>query len=266
VSEFYTVKDIPIKNIFQRDNIRQKFIEIDEFAENIKQYGLLQLITVYPENDKYVVKIGNRRFLALKKLNQMDSGIFNTVPCIITNSENIYLDQLIENVQRVGISAKELCIILSSMRKQGMALKEIAMIMGKSEGYIKNLFVVINELDKDADLKIYLDGNAGVTMLDIKEVIAVKDKVQRKNILEKRRKGEISRKETRNEISALKSSRDVKHLVEKADNKIQISINKLPDNTGFNISFGKAYQGEILSAIEEKLLKLLDSANFEIGI
>lgn len=264
MSELYTVKDIPIKNIFQRDNIRQKYIEIDELAENIKQYGLLQLITVYPENDKYAVKIGNRRFLALKKLNQMDSGLFNNVPCIISNSENIHLDQLIENVQRVGISTKELCIILSSMRKQGMTLKEIAMIMGKSEGYIKNLFVVINELDKDEELKIYLDGNAGVTMLDIKEVIAVKDKDKRKNILEKRRKGEISRKEMRNEISALKSPKEVKHSVEKADNKIQISVNKLPDNTGFNIFLGKVYQEQILSAMKKKLLELLDSANFEI--
>lgn len=262
--ELYELKDIPIENIYQKENIRKNYLEIDELAENILQYGLLQPITVYPENDKYIIKFGNRRFLALKKLNQMNNEHFKIITCIVSNSENIILDQLIENVQRIDISPKELCNVLSTMRKEGLQLKEIAMVMGKSEGYVKNLFVVINELEKDNDLKEYFYGNGAVTMLDIKEIISVKDKNQRENLLEKRRKGELSQKALRNEIKLLKTHNVNKNIDETKNNKIHININKLSDNTGFTISLGNVYSEPILNTIKEKLLKLIESNNFLI--
>lgn len=41
---------------------------IDELAENIKRFGLLHPVTVYPEKGKYILVAGQRRLLAVKQL------------------------------------------------------------------------------------------------------------------------------------------------------------------------------------------------------
>jgi transcriptional regulator with XRE-family HTH domain len=91
---------------------------------------------------------------------------------------------------------------LKKLKEQGMTLKQIAEVIGKTEGYVKNLFVGINEISQDKDLQ-NLIGHAGVTILDIAETKAVKDKGQRIELLKERKTGNVNRAEMREKVKEL---------------------------------------------------------------
>jgi len=107
----------------------------------------LQPITVYAFKDGYAVKIGHRRLLAYKMLQQREPEKFPNIRSIISDEKNIALIQLIENVQRVDLSQTDLFNALNELRDQGMSLKQIGQVTGKTEGYIKSHFVGVNEQD-----------------------------------------------------------------------------------------------------------------------
>jgi len=69
--EFPKFEEIPIELIKigpQQSRTRKVEENVDELAENIKKHGLINPITVYPENGKYILITGQRRFLAAQKL------------------------------------------------------------------------------------------------------------------------------------------------------------------------------------------------------
>ena len=77
--------------------------------------------------------------------------------------------QLVENVQREDLSQADLYQALNALWGQRMSLKQIAEVMGKTEGYIKKIFVRVNEIGSDNDLEEAI-GYAGVTIEDIIEI------------------------------------------------------------------------------------------------
>jgi ParB family chromosome partitioning protein len=141
------VKDIPIGDIQTKENVRKEYTGIDELAASIRQYGLLQPITVYPEGEGYIVKTGHRRFKAIQALYQKEADRFHSIRCIVSDADNTAIIQLVENIQRVDLSTFDLYHALSTLRNQNLTNQQIAAVMGKSEGHIKNLFVAINELN-----------------------------------------------------------------------------------------------------------------------
>jgi ParB family chromosome partitioning protein len=201
-----TVKDILVGEIHIKENVRKDYNNIEEIAGSIRQHGLLQPITVYADNEGYVIKTGHRRFLAYKMLYETEPDRFHSIRCIVSSAENIAVIQLVENIQRENLSQIDLYNALSSLREQGMTLKSIAEIMGKSEGYIKNLFVGINEISTDDSLKECLDSHAGVTIQDIVETKGIKDDRVRFDILEQRKDGKLKRNEFRKKIREAKSA------------------------------------------------------------
>jgi transcriptional regulator with XRE-family HTH domain len=106
----------------------------------------------------------------------------------------------------VDLSQIDLFNALTSLREQGMTLKKIAGVMGKTEGYIKSLFVGVNEISKDENLTDLL-GDAGITIRDIAETTGIKDKQERLNLLEQRKNGTINRAEMRKKAKELKSAK-----------------------------------------------------------
>jgi ParB family chromosome partitioning protein len=213
----FTVKDIPIGDIYMKMNVRADYTEICELAESIKQYGLLQPITVYATQNGYMVKIGHRRFLAYKMLYQEDPEKYHSIRCIISDDQNISLIQLIENVQRVDLSQHDLYQALNQLREQGMTLRQIGEVLGKTEGYIKSLFVGVNEINRDKELQ-NLIGDAGITIRDIAETNAVTDKNKRLELLEERKSRDINRAQMREKVKKL-SEPTPKKAVNQAKNK-----------------------------------------------
>jgi ParB family chromosome partitioning protein len=133
------IREIPLCDIRIKSNIREEYPGIDELAVSIRQHGLLQPITVYGVGcEGYFVKTGHRRYLAYQKLNAEEPERFNTILCMVSDAHNIEVIQIIENLQRRDLSAIEFYHALSSLRDQGLTLKQIAGVTGKSEKSIKN--------------------------------------------------------------------------------------------------------------------------------
>ncbi|GHV84248.1 hypothetical protein AGMMS50212_15880 [Spirochaetia bacterium] len=200
------VKDIPIGDIVARDNVRKNYSGIEELAGSIRQHGLLQPIMVYKDGDQYVVKTGRRRFMAYQSLYKAETDRFHSIRCIVSDSENVAVIQLVENIQRENLSQIDLCNALSSLRDSGMKLEQIAAVMGKTEGYIKSIFVGINEIEKEPEFQ-NLIGDAGITIRDIAETKCVKNKDERLKLLEQRKKGVINRAQMRMAAQALKDEK-----------------------------------------------------------
>jgi ParB family chromosome partitioning protein len=199
-----TVKDIPIGDIAIKENVRREYTEIDKLKTSIRQHGLLQPITVYADGEGYAVKTGHRRYLACKTLYEEEPDRFHSIRCIVSNGENTAIIQLVENVQRVDLSQLDLFDALSLLREQGMTLKRIAEVMGKTEGYIKSLFVGINEISKDGNLKDLI-GDAGITIRDIAETSGISDEKKRLGLLEERKNGNLNRAGMRKKVKEFKT-------------------------------------------------------------
>jgi ParB family chromosome partitioning protein len=200
-----TVRDIPVGDIEMRENVRKAYTGIEELAESIRQHGLLQPIIVYNEGDGFVVKTGHRRFLACKLLFADAPEQFHSIRCLVSDKKNVAIIQLVENVQREDLSQFDLHNALSALRDLGMSHREIALAMGKTEGYVKNLFVGVNEVTSNRQLGALLKSHAGVTLQDVNETRCVPDTVDRLKLLKQREGGKINRAEMREQVKALKT-------------------------------------------------------------
>jgi ParB family chromosome partitioning protein len=254
------VKDIPIGDIQVKENVRGDYTGIEDLAASIRQHGLLQPITVYAEQDGYIVKTGHRRYLACQELYRKEPDRFHSIRCMVSDANNTTVIQLVENVQRVDLSQIDLFNALTALKAGGMTLKQIADVMGKTEKYIKNLFVGINEITRDRELQGVIDSPAGGTIQDIAETKGVPDKQERLNLLEARKKGEINRAEMRDKVRELKApaskkeTPDVSVPPDKRE-KIHVSVKAFPDLKKVIVYQIKGGDAEQLSVIEEDMRK-----------
>jgi ParB family chromosome partitioning protein len=251
------VKDIPIGDICMKGNIRKDYTGIEELAASIRQHGLLQPITIYEEEDGYIVKTGHRRYMACKTLYRKEPDRFHSIRCIVSDANNVVAIQLVENIQRVDLSQLDLFNALSALREQGMTLKQIADAMGKTEGYIKSLFVGVNEINKDENLKDLI-GDAGITIRDIAETNTIPGKQERLNLLEERRKGTLNRAEMRKKARELKGPKPetAKPCVQGGivkPSKFYFRIKTFPDMRKIVIYQAESGGGEHLASLEEDL-------------
>jgi ParB family chromosome partitioning protein len=230
-----SVKDIPVGDIEIRENVRKEYTGIDELAESIKQHGLLQPITVYHNGDGYVVKTGHRRFQACKLLFKQEPERFHRIRCIIvSDKKNATVIQLVENVQRIDLSQIDLFNALTALCGEELTHKQIAIEMGKTEGYVKNLFMGINEAVGDHRLKNLLTkqsaaSHAGVTIQDIAETKGIPDKAERIKLLEQRKAGKINRAKMRHKIKELKAGNENTPSVELPPGNISKTANPEPE-------------------------------------
>jgi ParB family chromosome partitioning protein len=250
-----TVKDIPIGDISIKGNIRAEYTDLDELRVSIRQHGLLQPITVYPDGDGYTVKTGHRRYLAYRALYREEPERFHSIRCILSDTNNTSIIQLVENVQRVDLSQLDLFKALKELKAQGMTLKQIAEVMGKTEGYIKKIFVGINDIQHNEDLFEAI-GYAGVTIEDVVETKGIPNEKERLNLLEQRKNGTINRAEMREKVRALKTSTPEKEtpcVFGTTAQKIHVSIETLPDLKKIIIHQVNGGNANQLSSIEEDL-------------
>lgn len=134
------VQKIDIVNIRANKEQPRKHFEqeaIDQLASSIKQYGVLQPLIVSPiSNNQYIIIAGERRYRASKQ-----AGLKN-VPVIVRSSEE--LEQLeialVENVQRVDLSALEQAISIERLHQQfNVSYKVVAQRLGKAETTVINI-------------------------------------------------------------------------------------------------------------------------------
>src|SRR5450631_1850350 len=109
---------------------------LQELANSILQYGIVQPIVVSPQGNGYMIIAGERRWRAaqLAKLTH--------VPAIVRTSKE--LEQLeialIENVQRVDLSALEQALSIERLHEQfNSSYDEIGKRLGKANSTVVNI-------------------------------------------------------------------------------------------------------------------------------
>lgn len=125
------LKDIPLEEIevgLSQARIRNVEKNMDVLLRSIKQRGLLQPITVFKNNGKYEIVIGQRRLLAFKKLG------YNTIPCIVVKSyDDVFeakMDSITENVIREDMQLQDKIVLCTELYHKYGGVKLVADELG----------------------------------------------------------------------------------------------------------------------------------------
>ena len=126
-----------------RDQPRKDFDEekLEELAESIRQYGVLQPLLVQKNEEYYKIIAGERRWRAAKL-----AGV-KEVPIIIKeyNNEESLEISLIENIQRQDLNPIEEARAYQRLLKEyNLTQEEIAQKVGKSRSAIANCLRYLN--------------------------------------------------------------------------------------------------------------------------
>ena len=120
-----------------RNQPRKQFDEdaIEELADSIKQYGVIQPLIVQKKDKYYEIIAGERRWRAARIVGLKE------VPCIVkelTDEENMLL-AIIENMQREDLNPIEEAEGLKQMiDTYGLTQEQVSYSVGKSRPYITN--------------------------------------------------------------------------------------------------------------------------------
>ena len=138
---------LPINEVEpNREQARKNFDSesIEELAESIKRYGLIQPIIVTKKDEYYEIVAGERRWRACKK-----AGLKEISVIIIDNDERKNKEiSLIENIQREDLNTVEKAEgIKTLMDEYLLTQQQVAEILGKSRSSIANTVRILN-LDK----------------------------------------------------------------------------------------------------------------------
>lgn len=149
---------LPLGEIAPNPNQPRKYFEeeaMEELANSILEYGVIQPITVRRAHGEYELIAGERRFRAAQM-----AGL-DEIPAIVINadSEKSAILALLENLQREDLSFFEIAESYKSLiRRQGITQTELAERVGKSQASVANkmrllrLPPLVKKLIRDYDL------------------------------------------------------------------------------------------------------------------
>ena len=124
---------------------------IEELAESIKIYGVIQPIIVNKKDGYYEIVAGERRWRASKK-----AGL-TEIPCIIRNDDERKTKEiaLIENIQREDLNPIEKAKGFKQLIDEyGLKQQELADIMGMNRSTVTNCLRILNLDSRVIDLAL----------------------------------------------------------------------------------------------------------------
>ena len=133
------INEVEPNRLQPRKNFNQEALE--ELAESIKKYGVIQPIVVTKQDDYYEIIAGERRWRASKL-----AGLAE-IPVIIRENDQRKNKEiaLIENIQREDLNAYEKALgIKNLMEDYSLTQEEVAKILGKSRSSIANSVRILN--------------------------------------------------------------------------------------------------------------------------
>lgn len=133
------INEVEPNRLQPRKNFNQEALE--ELAESIKKYGIIQPIVVTKQEDYYEIIAGERRWRASKL-----AGL-TEIPVIIRENDQRKNKEiaLIENIQREDLNAYEKALgIKNLMEDYSLTQEEVAKILGKSRSSIANSVRILN--------------------------------------------------------------------------------------------------------------------------
>lgn len=189
---------IPIEDIIpNRFQPRLAFDEkeLNELANSIIKYGVIQPIVLRNIGDKYEIIAGERRYKAsclagLKK-----------VPAIINNTDDNTSAEiaLLENLQRKNLSVIEETQSYKKLMDRGFTQEEIASKLGVSQSSIANKMRLLN-LPKDVQNALLYNK---ISERHARSLLSLPDADMQRNLLNKIISEKLTVKQTEEEISAI---------------------------------------------------------------
>ena len=126
-----------------RDQPRKNFDQeaLEELAESIKEYGLIQPIVVTQKDGYYGIIAGERRWRASKI-----AGLTEIPAIIREDNERINSEiSLIENIQREDLNPYEKALgVRTLIDNYGLSQEEVAKKLGKGRSTIANIVRILN--------------------------------------------------------------------------------------------------------------------------
>ena len=143
MAENDVLKNLKINEVEPNRNQPKKFDQeaLEELANSIKEYGLIQPIVVTKKEDYYQIIAGERRWRA-SKLAGMEE-----IPAIIREDDDKKNTEiaLIENIQREDLNPYEKAVgIKNLMQEYGLRQEDVAKKLGKSRSAIANSVRILN--------------------------------------------------------------------------------------------------------------------------
>ncbi len=139
-----TLRNLKITEVEPNRNQPRKRFEqeaLEELAQSIKEYGLIQPIVVTPKEGYYSIVAGERRWRASKI-----AGL-KEIPAIIREDDERINSEisLIENMQREDLNPVEKAMgIKTLINNYGMSQEEVAKKLGKGRSTVANWVRVLN--------------------------------------------------------------------------------------------------------------------------
>jgi len=132
------LKDLPLDEIdISISNVRKSNLEegIEELANSIRKIGVQQPIVVFRKGDRYELIIGQRRYLACKKIGKIK------IPALITaikNKTEATIVSFSENIHRLDLEYRDkMQVAIELLNKLG-SINKVAEYLGISSQTVRN--------------------------------------------------------------------------------------------------------------------------------
>ncbi len=202
------INDI-LPNRFQ-PRIRFDEEKLEELAESIGKYGVIQPIVVRPVSNKYEIIAGERRYKASKLANK------STIPAIIVNLSDKDSEEiaLLENIQRQQLSPIEEAVSYKRILDMGyITQEELAKKIGKAQSTIANKIRLLN---LDDEVQNYLLNNK-ISERHARSLLRIPDKEKQVEMLHRIVEERLTVKQTDREIEKLKEKTQINNRPAKSE-------------------------------------------------
>ena len=237
------------------DQPRNQFDEdtLQELADSIKQYGMLQPILVTPKDDFYEIIAGERRWRAAKQ-----AGL-NEVPVMIRKyNENEIA--LIENIQRDNLNPIEEAMAYKRLMEEfELKQDEVATKVSKSRASITNSLRLLKldpRVQKMLEEEMISTGHA-------RALLAISNKDKQYEIAQKVFDEKLSVRDTEKLVKEIKNPKKTKEKVKTVNDFIYKDLaNKMKEVMGTKVSIASKGNGkgkiEIEYYSDEELERMFD--------
>lgn len=259
----FNVQYIDIKDIERNKKNFYEIVNVDELAEDIREWGLRHNLEVRKVEDKYEIISGERRFTALSKLVEEGHKEFSLVPCKVVNLNDLDAEICLiqANAQTRELTeiekleqVKRLTELYKTKKKNGEKvpgkireiiandLKLSSTQVGRYERINKNLIPELSDILK----------SGGLTIANASEFASLSEENQKVILDIINNKVEISKEEaTELKVKLKKLEQEKADELKKLENEKLVEIRKIENEKSVEI---KRIENEKDEALRSKKL------------